>query len=329
MSLTRRELLLASSAAAVLRAVPLRAAENAAGAAAVLAEIAEALLRDFPENATDLGIDKGARAALKSQLTDHSAAGQRVVARHVAEHLARLRALDPAAMSDAEQLDVEVARTAFELAGEGFAFPYGDVAVGGYRNTPYAVAQNVGAFIDVPRFLDSQHIIATPEDAEAYLARLESYPVQVDGETERLKHDAAAGVIAPDFLLDKTLKAIRIARAGEVEQWSVVRSLATRTRAMKVDFAARAAKLATERLAPALDRQIAELERHRKLATTRGRRVEAAAGRGLLRLGLARGDHYTARRGRGARARSRGVARAAGGDGSDPAQARLRARQRG
>ena len=64
-------------------------------------------------------------------------------------------------------------RSAYATALEGFALPYGDVAVGGWRNTPYVVIQNVGAYLDVPRFLDSEHQIDDAADAEAYLARLD------------------------------------------------------------------------------------------------------------------------------------------------------------
>ena len=80
-------------------------------------------------------------------------------------------------------------RSAYRTAIEGFALPYGDVAVGGWRNTPYVVVQNVGAYLDVPRFLDSDHMIATAADAEAYLARLDSFATQIDGETGRLKSE--------------------------------------------------------------------------------------------------------------------------------------------
>ena len=75
---------------------------------------------------------------------------------------------------------------AYRTALEGFAQPYGDVAVGGWRNTPYVVIQNVGAYLDVPRFLDADHPVRNAADAEAYLARLDSYPVQLDGELGRL-----------------------------------------------------------------------------------------------------------------------------------------------
>src|SRR5690606_21634372 len=144
--------------------------------------------------------------------------------------------------------DVDVAITAHEYAAEGFAFPYGDSAVlntsWSYRNAPYVVAQNTGAFLEIPTMLDTQHTIETPEDAEAYLARLEAYAGQLDGETERLRSARSQGVIAPDFLLDKTLSQLEIAREGDVAKWSLVTSLANRTKGMKGDYGAKAAKIA-------------------------------------------------------------------------------------
>jgi uncharacterized protein (DUF885 family) len=165
-----------------------------------------------------------------------------------------------------------VVRTAHEIALQGFAFPYGDVALlnsnWSWRNAPYVVAQNTGAFLEIPGLLDEMHTVATPADADAYLARLESYAVQLDGETERLKSAAAQNVVAPNFLLDKTLAQLRVARAGSVTDWSLVTSLGKRTASMSGDYAARAAKLARERVAPALDRQIEELLAHRRRATS-------------------------------------------------------------
>jgi uncharacterized protein (DUF885 family) len=43
----------------------------------------------------------------------------------------------------------------------------------------------------------------------AYADRVDAYARNLDGETERLTHDRGAGVIAPDFTLDSTLKIIR------------------------------------------------------------------------------------------------------------------------
>jgi hypothetical protein len=193
--------------------------------------------------------------------------GQQAFAQHLRDRLARLATADMAALGPGARVDAEVVRASFESALRGFAFRYGDVAVGGWRNSPYVVAQNVGAYLDVPRLLDSEHKVETPADADAYLARVESYAAQLDGETERLKSARGQGVVAPDFLLDKCLKQIRLSRSGDPAGWELVTSLAKRSAKMAGGHAARAAKLAADQVAPALDRQIAELEAHRAVAT--------------------------------------------------------------
>ena len=122
------------------------------------------------------------RAALRSQLADRSPQGQQRLASQVRADLERVNAFDTARLSHATRTSVEVVRSAYATALEGFALPYGDITVGGWRNTPYVVIQNVGAYLDVPRFLDSDHRIENAADAEAYLARLQSYAKQLDGE---------------------------------------------------------------------------------------------------------------------------------------------------
>jgi uncharacterized protein (DUF885 family) len=268
----RRELLLGASALAFTTALPAAAFQSrSANAEAALAGVAEDLLADYPENATGLGLDVGARAGLKSRLTDRSGPGQQALARRAGERLARLRAIDPAPLTPAARIDLDVARTAHETAAEGFAFPFGDVAVlnqnWSYRNAPYVVAQNTGAFVEIPDLLDSNHKIETSADADAYLARLEAYAAALDGETGRLAHDAGIGIVAPSFLLDKSLRQQRAVRATPIATWGLVTSLARRTASMRGDYGRRAETLVTERVAPALDRQIAELARQRERAS--------------------------------------------------------------
>jgi len=237
----------------------------------LLAEFAEELLVDYPESATSLGIDTGERAGLKAKLSDRSAAGQQAIAGRVAKRLERMKSIDLSRLGEATRIDADVMRTALEYAREGFAFPYGDSAVldlnWSYRNAPYVVAQNTGAFLEIPSMLDSQHTVNTVADAEAYLSRLEEYAGQLDGETGRLKIAAAQGVIAPDFLLGKTLSQLKIARSAAIADWPLVTSLAKRAKALPGDYAAMAAKIASDTIAPALDRQITELEAQRPRAT--------------------------------------------------------------
>ncbi|HEY0112956.1 MAG TPA: DUF885 domain-containing protein [Allosphingosinicella sp.] len=243
-------------------------ATTEAEATALLDSMAESLLRLQPEQATSLGIDTGARAALRSQLTDRSAAGQKRIADQLRSDLVRANAIDASGLSHATRTSVEVVRSAYGTALEGFALPYGDVAVGGWRNTPYVVIQNVGAYLDVPRFLDSEHRVETAADAEAYLARLQSFPRQLDGELERAKAARAKGLIPPDFALDKALEQLEAAAKGAHQGGGLVESLTRRTKEKNIagNWDARARAIVAGQVVPALERQIAELKVQRAMA---------------------------------------------------------------
>jgi uncharacterized protein (DUF885 family) len=272
LNFTRREAVAALAAsAAALPLVSCRSAGPAAtdaDASKLLDSIGENLLRLSPEGATSLGIDTGARAALRSQLSDRSAAGQQRLAAQLKQDLARAEAFDVSALSFPVRTSVEVVRSAYKTALEGFAMPYGDVAVGGWRNTPYVVIQNVGAFLDTPRFLDSEHPIETKADADAYIARLQAYPRQLEGELERMRSARAAGLIPPDFLLDKALAAMAITAKDTASGGGLVESLERRTKAKNIpgNWAARARTIAQQQVLPALQRQIEELKAQRAVA---------------------------------------------------------------
>lgn len=240
-----------------------------AQAVALLDSVAENLLWLQPESATVLGIDKGARAPLRSMLTDRSAKGQQRIAATLRTDLARASAIDTTGLSHATRTSVDVVRSAYTTALEGFALPYGDVAVGGWRNTPYVVIQNVGAYLDIPRFLDSDHVIETASDAEAYLARMASMPHQLNGELGRVQSARSLGLVPPAFLLDKALLQLRQSAKTAREGGGMVESLERRTRAKDIsgNWGERARTIASKSIAPALERQIAELEAQRRVAT--------------------------------------------------------------
>jgi uncharacterized protein (DUF885 family) len=273
--LTRRETIAALAASAALPlaggalAAPLARPATDARASAVLDSVAENLLRLSPESATSLGIDTGKRAWMRSRLGDPSPAGEHRRAATVAADLKRVEAIDESRLSFPVRTSVDTVRSAFRRALQGFAFPYGDVAVGGYRNSPYVVIQNTGAYLDTPNFLDTDHPVENAADAEAYLSRLSQYPHQLDGELERMKSARAHGLVPPSFLLDKAIGQLGIAAKGANEGGSLVESLVRRTNEKKIpgDWDARARKIVTSAVAPALDRQIAELKAERAVAT--------------------------------------------------------------
>src|SRR5205085_12483197 len=142
--------------------------------------------------------------------------------------LARAEAIDTSALPFATRTSVEVVRSAYRTALQGFAQPYGDVAVGGYRNTPYVVIQNVGAYIDTPQFLDTDHPIENRSDAEAYLSRLAQYPHQLDGELVRMRAARAKGLVPPRFLIDKAINQLSISLKNTEAGGTIVASLLRR-----------------------------------------------------------------------------------------------------
>ncbi|HEY7613323.1 MAG TPA: DUF885 domain-containing protein [Gemmatimonadales bacterium] len=273
--LTRRQAIAALASVAALplfhgcathRAVTTPSPRDA-DALALLDDVAERLLQLFPETATSLGIDTGTRAALRSRLSDRSAQGKQRVADLVREDLKRVQALDTAGLSHAVRTSVEVVRSAYATSVEGFSLPYGDITVGGWRNTPYVVIQNVGAYLDDPRFLDSDHSIESAADAEAYLDRLQSFARRLDGELGRLIAAREQGLVPPGFLIDKAMSQMRLSIEGAREGGGLVESIRRGTKAIPGDWAARAATLASGEIAPALERQLRELGTQRAAAS--------------------------------------------------------------
>ncbi len=236
-------------------------------ALALLDDVANELLALFPELATSLGLDTGARAGLKSRLTDRSLAGMERIAARLRADLDRVSAFDTTDLPATTRISFEVVESAYATALEGFALPYGEITVGSWRNAPYPVIQNVGAYLDVPRFLDTDHRIAGAPDAEAYLARLESYARQLDGELERMRAAGEMGVVPPGFLIDRAVGQMTLSLQGLDGGGPLVESLERRTTDIPGDWAGRARSLVAQEVAPALERQLAELRAQRALAT--------------------------------------------------------------
>ena len=242
------------------------AAHSQADTAALklLDDAAQQLLQLLPESATSLGVDTGIDARLRSRLGDRSAAGQRAIAARLRRDLQKVMTIDLQALSHPVRTSAQVVRSAYSTALEGFALPYGDITVGGWRNTPYVVIQNVGAYLDTPRFLDSDHPIDTPRDANAYLERLRQYPQQLDGELERVRAAREAGLIPPAFLLDKALAQLRLSAKGAHEGGLLIESLLRRKQGMRGNWEREARSIVAGEVVAALERQIVELETARK-----------------------------------------------------------------
>jgi uncharacterized protein (DUF885 family) len=215
MMFDRRRLLLAAAATGLVaaKAKPSAPGAHAAGPGDAALnryfdQVSEDLLRRWPENATGLGLDTGARAALKSKLSDASFAHVAADRAACREGLEKLKAFPDAGLSPGARLNKAVLGYAFELGHEAAPFDFGDntmLSAMSESAGPYVVSQQSGVYSAVPEFLDSQHKVETAADADAYLARVRAMARNLAAETERTKADAAAGVIAPDFILDNAI----------------------------------------------------------------------------------------------------------------------------
>jgi uncharacterized protein (DUF885 family) len=221
---------------------------------------------ESPERATSLGLDKGARAEMKSRLDDRSAEAKTARLKAAKVRLDKLHAIDRAKLTPTSALDYDVVDYQLTTSVEGGSrFPYGSV---GGRYSPYVISQQNGAYQDVPDFLDNAHKIETTADADAYLARLKAFSVALDQDLERANADAGRGVIAPDFILDTTIGQLKALREAKPADSGLVQVLVRHAAAagFKGDYAAPAAFTVEHEVYPALDRQIEGMQALRSRA---------------------------------------------------------------
>jgi uncharacterized protein (DUF885 family) len=219
------------------------------------------LLAEAPQEATALGLDTGERAPLRSRWVDRSLAAARRQGDRYATALAHLNAVPRAGLAADTAATLDAARFALELGVEGARFAYGDqglMATLAQEGTPYVVNQMIGLALSAPQFLATQHPLRTPQDRQAWLDRLAALPAHIDHETERMRHDAAKGVLAPRFVLATlheqldALLAVPPAESRLIGAW--------RAAAADPGGAARALELLERALYPAVQRQRAAVD---------------------------------------------------------------------
>jgi uncharacterized protein (DUF885 family) len=242
-------------------------------------------LRRSPQTATSLGLDHGEFAVLKSELADMSLAAIQREKDDAAHRLAQLQAINRTQLHGLQAVNYDSVLLGLRVDDEANRlFDYG----GGGAESPYVLSQLAGAYQDVPDFMDTQHGIENAADCAAYLARLQEFPRVMDQELEVARHDAAAGVVPPDFIIDRTLVQMRAFLATPAEQATLVTSLARRAAAKKLDagYATRAAVLYRGAVLPALQRQVDWLVSVRPHAVHNAGVGRLPRGADFYRLGL-------------------------------------------
>ena len=284
----RREFITTASATALLAgAEPAWAAVRATPQGdAALTRAMDAIFADriahSPETATSLGLDKGANAVLKSRLSPITAAERRADMVRTQGYLARLTRFNPARLSPGARRNRALALYMLEQGVTAPArFDLDSV------QRPYRITQQGGAYFDVPDFLNSQHTIATTADAEAYLSRLAGFAALLDQDSAEQRAQAARGYLAPGWSIDLALGQMRKLREQPAARSELVESLVRRARdkGLAGNWQARATRIVSQVVYPALDRQIVLMTRLRRTTAAgdgawrmpRGAEIYAAA----------------------------------------------------
>src|SRR3954469_21200014 len=266
----RRHFLATTGAAAGIALMPkIVFGAEASGVSALNAAFEEIFQRSVarsPEQATSLGLDKGANAPLKHRLTPRTYEERARQQAEIKEGLARLAAFDRASLSANARLNLEVVTYSLTnqiVAPSRFGL---DSAI-----RPYRIFQQGGAYFSVPDFLNTAHTINTRDDSEAYLDRLDAFAIVLDQESALQRIEAERGYVAPGWSLDLTVGQMEKLRGQKAEDSSIVQSLVRRAKAKDIEgrWQHRAAEIGEKGVYPALDRQMA-LIRELRPATQAG-----------------------------------------------------------
>lgn len=263
MHTTRRALLGAGAAGVALLTTGCQAPlDQSARLTEILDRVSREILQQSPERCTALGVtEEQAGGRFIDRLSDTSKDGQRAYRGVLQTALNDLNAIDRAALSAQDGVTLDVVKTSFENSVSNMGYEVGSGA-----GAPYIVTQLTGSYASVPDFMDNQHPLRTRDEAEAYITRLGAFVRQLDQETAIIAADASAGVVPPDFAIEKALVQLNNFASQAPAQTVLVQSLVRRLpevaeipEADRAGFLTRAETAVRDQVLPAYRRQIEAL----------------------------------------------------------------------
>lgn len=254
---------------------------------AILDEAVAQSFRRSPERCTSLGLtEERAGYRFIDKVSDASKAGARRARDEIQASLYELRTINRDWLGARDKVTYDVVATSWENTLANSAFE-----VGGGAGAPYVVTQLTGVYSGMPDFLDNQHPLRTRDEADAYLERLNGFARQLDQETEIIGQDAAAGVIPPDFAIDRALGQLEGFAGRAPPETVLVQTLVRRlpntegvAEGERGSYVSRAEAIVRDAVLPAYRRQIEAL---------RAVRPQAVHDAGIWRLPQG-GEMYTA-----------------------------------
>ncbi|HRO04320.1 MAG TPA: DUF885 family protein, partial [Terricaulis sp.] len=269
--MTRRALLGASAAGAVLVAAGCNRAVQNGDLHAILDAAVTDFLRESPEYATSLAVsEEQAGGRYVDRLSDVS---REAIARQRAkteEIIRQLGTVNRDTLNDQDRVTLDVVTTSLQNNVAAGAFVTGQGA-----QAPYTVTQLTGAYGNMPDFLVQQHPVRTRDEADAYLTRLSGFAGMLDQETTRIGQDEGDGVVPPAFVIERTIGLLGDFAQVAPAQNRIVTAFQAKLAAVaeipdadKTAMAQRAEAILRDEVLPAFGRQSERLQALRANAPT-------------------------------------------------------------
>ncbi|MEZ5892421.1 MAG: DUF885 domain-containing protein [Parvularculaceae bacterium] len=251
--------------------------------AAMAAEHARAVLSSSPERATMLGVGEDiAGAGFKGRLGGYGFAASEEARAMNERFLQEIRDIDRDQLNAGDRVTYDVLRDAYQTAARRNQFAFGG-ATAFASASPFSVTQISGPHILLPRLMLTQHSVATRQDAEDYIARLNEFGRVFDETIETVGGDAALGITPPLFAIDGALNSINGFIAPAPSDNPLAATFAGKLDAVadlsaeeRADLAARAAGAVEATVYPAYKRLAVTLENLKE---------QAGADAGIWRFG--------------------------------------------
>lgn len=227
---------------------------------AAVDQLTRSYYQQVPEAATYNGAPAELGSNADARFNDRSVAGDMARVVEMEKRLATLKATSADAASDEQRRVRATLITLFDGAlAPTRVVDYGSsFDVYGIWYLPYAITQNSGVTVDIPKLMEAQQNVRNADEANRYLARLESLPGILDGAVAKMRHDVALGAIPPDFIIQKAKVVVDAFAAAPASENVLYASFVGKLKTAKVSdadiYSAKALTLVDQGVLPAYRR---------------------------------------------------------------------------
>lgn len=128
--------------------------------------------------------------------------------------------------------DLAIISATLENGTRSAGIPYGKINPFNFSgHMPYVVTQLAGPHIDGINIMMEQQSLGSARAVDAWIEKLDAFPVTFAGVVEKIRVDQAVGCVPPRVLLEKTLPVIDAFLAGKASDQPLIRNFAEKLEA--------------------------------------------------------------------------------------------------